>query len=60
MVKPINMVATALACLCAGTMLAATTEPWVGQNIGWRMSFLAISLLGVITMLALWKALPQG
>ncbi len=27
MVKPINMVATALACLCAGTILAATTEP---------------------------------
>ena len=27
MVRPINMVATALACLCFGTTLAATTDP---------------------------------
>ena len=27
MVNPMNMVATALACLCFGTTLAATTEP---------------------------------
>ena len=33
---------------------------WVGQNIGWRMAFAAIAGLGVITMLALWKALPEG
>ncbi len=33
---------------------------WVGQNIGWRMSFAAITLLGVLTMFALWKALPQS
>lgn len=26
-VKPMNMVATALACLCFGTTLAATTDP---------------------------------
>ncbi len=26
-VSPMNMIATALACLCAGTTLAATTEP---------------------------------
>lgn len=33
---------------------------WIGQNIGWRMSFLAISLLGIITIFSLWKALPEG
>lgn len=33
---------------------------WVGQNIGWRMSFAAIAILGLITILALWKALPEG
>lgn len=33
---------------------------WVGQNIGWRMAFAAIALLGIITMLALWKALPES
>ena len=33
---------------------------WIGQNIGWRMSFALIAILGVITMLSLWKALPEG
>lgn len=33
---------------------------WVGQHIGWRIAFLGITLLGVITMLSLWKALPEG
>ena len=33
---------------------------WVGQTIGWRMSFLAIAVLGVVTMFSLWKALPVG
>ena len=33
---------------------------WIGQNIGWRMSFLGISLLGVISMFVLWKVLPEG
>ncbi|CAB1220599.1 MFS transporter [Acinetobacter bouvetii] len=33
---------------------------WVGQHIGWRMAFLGISLLGLITIFSLWKALPEG
>ncbi len=33
---------------------------WIGQHIGWRMAFLGISLLGVLTMFSLWKALPEG
>jgi MFS transporter, DHA1 family, inner membrane transport protein len=40
-----------------GGVLLAT---WVGQTIGWRMSFLAIAVLGVVTMFSLWKALPVG
>lgn len=32
---------------------------WIGQNIGWRMAFALIAVLGVITMLSLWKALPE-
>ena len=32
---------------------------WIGQTIGWRMAFALIALLGLITMLALWKALPH-
>ncbi|MFV5590680.1 MFS transporter [Acinetobacter variabilis] len=33
---------------------------WIGQHIGWRMAFLGISLLGLLTMFSLWKALPEG
>ncbi|WP_409516591.1 MFS transporter, partial [Acinetobacter variabilis] len=33
---------------------------WIGQHIGWRMAFLGISLLGVLTMFSLWKALSEG
>lgn len=33
---------------------------WIGQNIGWRMAFALIALLGIFTMLSLWKALPEG
>lgn len=33
---------------------------WLGQQVGWRMAFLATSLLGVATMLGLWRALHRG
>ena len=33
---------------------------WIGQNVGWRMAFALIAVLGVLTMLSLWKALPEG
>ena len=32
---------------------------WLSQNTSWRMAFAAISILGIMTILALWKALPQ-
>lgn len=63
-VVPAHKQASAVATMFMGLTIAniggVPLATWVGQNIGWRMSFLAISLLGVITMLALWKALPQG
>lgn len=40
-----------------GGVLAAT---WLGQAIGWRMSFAATAVLGLITMLTLRLALPHG
>lgn len=33
---------------------------WIGQNLGWRMAFGLIAILGVVTMLSLWKALPES
>jgi DHA1 family inner membrane transport protein len=63
-VVPANKQASAVATMFMGLTIAniggVPLATWVGQNIGWRMSFLAISALGVITMLALWKALPAG
>ncbi|WP_410567633.1 MFS transporter [Acinetobacter sp. H1(2024)] len=63
-IVPAHKQASAVAIMFMGLTIAniggVPLATWVGQNIGWRMSFLAISLLGVITMLALWKALPQG
>ncbi len=63
-VVPANKQASAVATMFMGLTIAniggVPLATWVGQNIGWRMSFLAISILGVITMLSLWKALPAG
>ncbi|QSB52424.1 MFS transporter [Acinetobacter calcoaceticus] len=63
-IVPAHKQASAVATMFMGLTIAniggVPLATWVGQNIGWRMSFLAISLLGIITMLALWKALPQG
>lgn len=63
-VVPANKQASAVATMFMGLTIAniggVPLATWVGQNIGWRMSFLAISALGIITMLSLWKALPVG
>lgn len=40
-----------------GGVPAAT---WLGQNIGWRQSFAAIAVLGVLAIVTLRMALPQG
>lgn len=63
-VVPANKQASAVAMMFMGLTIAniggVPLATWVGQTIGWRMSFLAIAVLGVVTMLALWKALPVG
>lgn len=40
-----------------GGVPAAT---WLGNTIGWRMSFLATAGLGVLAMIGLWVSLPKG
>ncbi|WP_445116930.1 MFS transporter [Acinetobacter sp. WZC-1] len=63
-VVPRNKQASAVAMMFMGLTIAniggVPLATWVGQNIGWRMSFAAIAGLGIITMLSLWKALPEG
>lgn len=63
-VVPKDKQASAVAMMFMGLTIAniggVPLATWVGQNIGWRMAFATIAGLGVITMLALWKALPEG
>jgi len=63
-VVPANKQASAVASMFMGLTIAniggVPLATWIGQNIGWRMSFLGISALGLVTMVALWKALPVG
>ena len=63
-VVPKDKQASAVAMMFMGLTIAniggVPLATWIGQNIGWRMSFALIALLGIITMLALWKALPEG
>ena len=61
-VVPKEQQTSAVAAMFMGLTLAniggVPLATWVGQNIGWRTSFMAIALLGVITMSALYKAIP--
>lgn len=56
--------ASAVAAMFMGLTIAniggVPLATWVGQNIGWRMSFFAIAGLGLITMLAVYRAVPVG
>lgn len=63
-VVPKDKQASAVATMFMGLTIAniggVPFATWVGQNIGWRMSFATIAILGIITMFSLWKALPEG
>lgn len=63
-VVPKDKQASAVAMMFMGLTIAniggVPLATWVGQHIGWRMAFCGISLLGLLTMFSLWKALPEG
>lgn len=46
--------------LTIATIGGVPLATWFSQNIGWRITFALIAILGLITMLSLWKALPEG
>ena len=62
-VVPKDKQASAVAMMFMGLTIAniggVPLATWIGQSIGWRMAFALIALLGLITMFALWKALPN-
>ncbi|MCG5071827.1 MFS transporter [Paraburkholderia tagetis] len=63
-VVPRHKQASAVATMFMGLTIAniggVPAATWLGQTIGWRMSFAATAALGVITMLILRMALPKG
>lgn len=63
-VVPRHKQASAVAAMFMGLTIAniggVPAATWLGQAIGWRMSFAATAALGVVTMLTLRFALPKG
>ncbi|CAM4190425.1 MFS transporter [Bordetella muralis] len=63
-VVPREKQASAIAAMFMGLTLAniggVPAATWIGQQVGWRMSFAGTAVLGLITIAALWVALPKG
>lgn len=61
---PKHKQASAVATMFMGLTLAniggVPAATWLGETIGWRMSFLATAGLGVISMVSLFLSLPKG
>lgn len=63
-VVPKHKQASAVATMFMGLTIAniggVPAATWMGEAIGWRMSFLATALLGVVSMMALFFSLSSG
>lgn len=63
-VVPIEKQASAIAAMFMGLTVAniggVPAATWIGQQVGWRMAFGGTAMLGLLTMAALWLALPAG
>lgn len=58
--KQASAVATMFMGLTIANIGGVPLATWVGQHIGWREAFAGTALLGLLTMVALWLALPRG
>lgn len=63
-VVPKDKQASAIAAMFMGLTIAniggVPAATWIGQQVGWRLAFGGTALLGLVTMAALWLALPAG
>jgi len=63
-VVPREKQASAIAAMFMGLTVAniggVPAATWIGQQVGWRLAFGATALLGLISIAALWLALPKG
>ncbi len=58
--KQASAVATMFMGLTIANIGGVPAATWLGETIGWRMSFLATAALGVIAMVSLFFSLPKG
>lgn len=58
--KQASAVATMFMGLTIANVGGVPAATWLGQMIGWRMSFVATASLGLIAIAGLFAALPQG
>ena len=58
--KQASAVATMFMGLTIANIGGVPAATWVGQQVGWRLAFAGTAALGLIAIVALWLALPQG
>ena len=58
--KQVSAVATMFMGLTIANIGGVPAATWLGETIGWRMSFMATAGLGVISMVSLFFSLPSG
>ncbi|SPL63881.1 MFS transporter [Ochrobactrum soli] len=58
--KRASAVATMFMGLTIANIGGVPAATWIGQQIGWRMSFAGTAVLGLVAIVALWLSLPRG
>nr|WP_233565901.1 MFS transporter [Cellulomonas sp. PhB143] len=53
-------VATMMTGLTVANVVGVPLSTFVGQVLGWRVAFVVIGALGLVTLLALWRLVPDG
>ncbi|WP_125777001.1 MFS transporter [Antribacter gilvus] len=53
-------VATMMTGLTIANVVGVPLATFVGQQAGWRMSYVVIGLLGVVTVVGLWRLVPDA
>ncbi|TCS37990.1 DHA1 family inner membrane transport protein [Paucimonas lemoignei] len=63
-VVPKEKQASAIAAMFMGLTVAnvggVPAATWIGQQVGWRLAFGGTAMLGLVSIAALWLALPKG
>ncbi|MFF2481122.1 MFS transporter [Paenibacillus sp. NPDC058071] len=61
---PENRKASAIAVMFSGLTIATVTGvplgTYLGQQLGWRAAFIAITVIGIIALIANWLLIPSG